>query len=39
MRSYFFIILFSVLSATTFAQNTDVTSNSLGGCGLTQTNV
>ena len=39
MRSYAFIILFSVLNATAFAQNTDVTSNSLGGCGLTQTNV
>ena len=39
MRSYAFIILFSVLNATAFAQNTNVTSNSLGGCGLTQTNV
>ena len=39
MRSYVFIILFSVLNATAFAQNTNVTSNSLGGCGLTQTNV
>jgi hypothetical protein len=39
MRSYAFIILFSVLNATAFAQNTNVTSNSLWGCGLTQTNV
>ena len=39
MRSYAFIILFSVLNATAFAQNTNVTSNSLGGWGLTQTNV
>ncbi len=39
MRSYAFIILFSVLNATAFAQNTNVTSNSLGGCGLTQANV
>jgi len=39
MRSYAFIILFSVLNATAFAQNTNVTSNSLGGCVLTQTNV
>jgi hypothetical protein len=39
MRSYAFIILFSVLNATAFAQNTNATSNSLGGCGLTQTNV
>lgn len=39
MRSYAFIILFSVLNATAFAQNSNVTSNSLVGCGLTQTNV
>ena len=39
MRSYAFIILFSVLSAIIFAQNTDVTSNSLTGHRFTQTNV
>ncbi len=39
MRFYFFTILFLLFALSNFAQNTDARSNSLGGCGLTQTNV
>ncbi|MBC8266912.1 MAG: hypothetical protein H8E84_08115 [Flavobacteriales bacterium] len=39
MRSFLFSILFAFFAITSFAQNTDAKSNSLGSCGLTQTNV
>ena len=39
MRSYSFVILFSVSTALSFAQNNDARSNALGGCGLMQNSV
>ena len=39
MRSYFFIILLSILSLSSFSQNYDSKSSSLANCGLTETSV
>jgi len=39
MRSYFFFILLSILSLSSFSQNYDAKSSSLANCGLTETSV
>ena len=39
MRSFLFYILFAFFQLQNFAQNTNSRSNSLGGCGVTQTSV
>lgn len=39
MRLYFFVILFAVSTAFSFAQEIDAKTNALGGCGLTQHNI
>ena len=39
MRSYFYFILLSILSLSSFSQNYDSKSSSLANCGLTETSV
>jgi len=39
MRYYFFFILLSILSLSSFSQNYDAKSSSLANCGLTETSV